>query len=113
MPFILQPKLELSGKRQRHDESARDGVRVTATQVGGITNCTKGPLTNTVSTTSDRNGNYLLLVPRGTYQLDVEPGPMSQWPRLTVPDSVFVAHATVQPIKMQAGDIVQVTVFGV
>lgn len=110
-PFVLLPKLALSGSVSDATAAPVSGAYVTATQRGGANECSDSTPSRVVSTTTGANGTYLLLVEPGSYHLEVVPPASSAWPRVTKDLPSPVTHARVVPIQLPEGEVVKGNVF--
>ena len=110
-PVSLDDRVNLLGRVLGADALPAVGVIVTATPVPGSTACINAPSTTPVSTTTKRDGTYLMLLDAGTYRLDIDPPLGAPLPHLTQDgdQAVVVSMDTTHDIMLPPGEVIEGT----
>ena len=110
-PVLLGDRVNLLGTVLNADGLPAVGVMVTATPISGTSGCFNSPSTTPVSTTTKRDGAYLMLLDAGTYRLDIDPPLGAPLPRLTQEGdlAVTVSQDTSHDIMLPRGEVVEGT----
>jgi hypothetical protein len=106
--ITLAPRAELSGAVTRSDGAALGGVTILASRIddGAVAGCAEAATLPPTSVSTDKDGQYRLLVDPGTYRIDYDPPAGAPVPRFTEP-SVVIESSAVRAVQLQPGVLVE------